>query len=60
HPNIQLVLSDWMMPQLNGIELCYRLKSAEYCRYIFFILLSGRDDKESIVKGITAGEASCV
>lgn len=55
HPNIQLVLSDWMMPELNGIELCYHLKSPQYCRYIFFVLLSGRNDKESIVKGINAG-----
>ncbi|MBL4915000.1 SpoIIE family protein phosphatase [Shewanella schlegeliana] len=55
HPSIQLVLSDWMMPGLNGIELCYRLKSPEYGRYIFFVLLSGRDDKESIVEGINAG-----
>ena len=55
HPNIQLVLSDWMMPELNGIELCYQLKSPEYGRYIFFVLLSGRDDKESIVEGINAG-----
>ncbi|GIU13787.1 hypothetical protein TUM4261_28480 [Shewanella sp. c952] len=55
HPDIQLVLSDWMMPELTGIELCYQLKSPEYDRYIFFVLLSGRDDKESIVEGINAG-----
>ncbi|WOT05047.1 SpoIIE family protein phosphatase [Shewanella youngdeokensis] len=55
HPSIQLVLSDWMMPELNGIELCYRLKNQDYSRYIFFVLLSGRDDKDSIVEGINAG-----
>ena len=55
HPSIQLVLSDWMMPKLNGIELCYQLKSPDYGRYIFFALLSGRDDEESIVEGINAG-----
>ncbi|MGS0675595.1 SpoIIE family protein phosphatase [Shewanella sp. 125m-1] len=55
HPSIQLVLSDWMMPDLNGIELCYHLKSPDYNRYIFFVLLSGRDDQESIVEGINAG-----
>ncbi|GIU18620.1 MULTISPECIES: PP2C family protein-serine/threonine phosphatase [unclassified Shewanella] len=54
-PSIQLVLSDWMMPKLNGIELCYLLKSPDYGRYIFFVLLSGRDDEESIVEGINAG-----
>ncbi|MCL1140592.1 PP2C family protein-serine/threonine phosphatase [Shewanella pneumatophori] len=55
HPSIQLVLSDWMMPELNGIELCFHLKSPDYGRYIFFVLLSGRDDDDSIVEGINAG-----
>ncbi|ABZ78527.1 response regulator receiver modulated serine phosphatase [Shewanella halifaxensis HAW-EB4] len=55
HTSIQLVLSDWMMPGMNGIELCYHLKSPNYGRYIFFVLLSGRDDEESIVEGINAG-----
>ena len=55
YPSIQLVLSDWMMPELNGIELCFHLKSPDYGRYIFFVLLSGRDDDDSIVEGINAG-----
>ncbi|WP_299013169.1 fused response regulator/phosphatase [uncultured Photobacterium sp.] len=53
--NIQFVLSDWMMPGMDGIELCDRLKSGDYSRYIFFVLLSGKDDHESIVRGINAG-----
>ena len=54
-PDIQFVLSDWMMPEMDGIELCSRVKSADYGRYLFFMLLSGKDDKESIVSGINAG-----
>lgn len=54
-PYIQFVLSDWMMPEMNGIELCSRLKSGNYSRYLFFVLLSGKDDQESIVNGINAG-----
>lgn len=55
NPHIQFVLSDWLMPGMNGIDLCQSLKSAHYSRYIFFVLLSGQDDKESIVHGINAG-----
>jgi sigma-B regulation protein RsbU (phosphoserine phosphatase) len=55
YPQIQFVLSDWMMPNMNGIELCRRLKSADYGRYIFFVLLSGKDDQHSIIEGINAG-----
>ncbi|WP_261857133.1 fused response regulator/phosphatase [Photobacterium sanguinicancri] len=54
-PQIQFVLSDWMMPEMDGIELCSRLKSGSYSRYIFFVLLSGKDDQDSIINGINAG-----
>ncbi|WP_425440594.1 response regulator [Photobacterium indicum] len=53
--HIQFVLSDWMMPEMDGIELCARLKSGDYSRYIFFVLLSGKDDQASIINGINAG-----
>lgn len=55
HPHIQFVLSDWMMPNMDGIALCSHLKSANYARYIFFVLLSGKNDQTSIIEGINAG-----
>ncbi|CAH0535172.1 Regulator of RpoS [Vibrio stylophorae] len=55
HPQIQVVLSDWLMPRMDGIALCQRIKNNALGRYIFFILVSGQDDKDSIVMGIDAG-----
>lgn len=53
--DIQFVLSDWMMPGMSGIDLCRTLKSCDYHRYIFFVLLSSKNDQESIINGIDAG-----
>lgn len=53
--SIQFVLSDWMMPGMNGIELCKALKSRDYNRYIFFVLLSSKGDEASKISGIDAG-----
>ncbi|MEF1281817.1 SpoIIE family protein phosphatase [Vibrio fortis] len=53
--DIQLVLSDWMMPGMSGVELCSELKSKNYNRYIFFVLLSSKGDEASIINGIDAG-----
>ncbi|WP_114767040.1 PP2C family protein-serine/threonine phosphatase [Vibrio rhodolitus] len=53
--SIQFVLSDWLMPGMSGIDLCQTLKNREYGRYIFFVLLSSKNDQESIVTGIDAG-----
>lgn len=55
NPHIQFVLSDWIMPEMDGIELCSKLKELEFDRYIFFVLLSGKDDQSSIIDGINAG-----
>jgi sigma-B regulation protein RsbU (phosphoserine phosphatase) len=55
NPQIQFVLSDWIMPEMDGIELCSKLKQIEFDRYIFFVLLSGKDDQLSIINGINAG-----
>ncbi|WP_162046292.1 PP2C family protein-serine/threonine phosphatase [Vibrio taketomensis] len=53
--SIQFVLSDWLMPGMSGIELCQTLKAREFGRYIFFVLLSSKNDQDSIVTGIDAG-----
>ncbi|NOH47418.1 fused response regulator/phosphatase [Vibrio rotiferianus] len=53
--DIQFVLSDLMMPGISGIELCRELKSSAFSRYIFFVLLSSRNDQDSIIKGMDAG-----
>ncbi len=52
---IRLVISDWMMPGLTGPELCSQVRAAEFSSYVYFILLTGREDKTSLVQGMDAG-----
>lgn len=53
--HIQMVISDWVMPGLNGPDLCKRIRSAEFSHYIFIILLTTKDRKSDIIEGINAG-----
>ncbi|MDF2153375.1 SpoIIE family protein phosphatase [Vibrio sp. CAU 1672] len=53
--DIQFVLSDLMMPGISGIELCKQLKSGDFQRYVFFVLLSSRNDQISVIEGIDSG-----
>lgn len=39
----RVVVSDWMMPKLDGLELCRRIRHRTTADYIYFILLTGRD-----------------
>ncbi|QJD30397.1 PP2C family protein-serine/threonine phosphatase [Methylococcus geothermalis] len=51
----ECVISDWNMPYLNGEELCRRVRSLKLPYYVYFILLTGRDDKDSLLQGMEAG-----
>lgn len=51
----RLVISDWMMPEMDGIELCRRVRSEGLQSYVYFILLTARNGIESVVEGLTAG-----
>jgi putative two-component system response regulator len=51
----QLVVSDWRMPRLSGVELCRVVRSGEFARYIYFILLTGQTRPEEIIEGLAAG-----
>jgi len=53
HP--QLVLLDWMMPGMDGVEVCRKLRARSKERSIYVILLTSRDRKEDIVSGLQAG-----
>jgi two-component system phosphate regulon response regulator PhoB len=50
-----LVLLDWMLPKLSGVDLCRQLRSAEQTRAVPVIILTARVDDESIAHGLDAG-----
>jgi sigma-B regulation protein RsbU (phosphoserine phosphatase) len=51
----QCVISDWMMPQLNGLELCQKIRNDGKAGYTYFILLTARTKKEDYLTGMNAG-----
>lgn len=50
-----LVISDWMMPGMDGIEFCRRFKALDTERFGYFILLTSKSDKSEIAQGLDAG-----
>src|SRR5262249_10795760 len=53
--DISLVISDWMMPEMDGLELVRRIRSCPRPGYVFIILLTAKSRKEDIVRGMEAG-----
>jgi diguanylate cyclase (GGDEF)-like protein len=50
-----LIIMDWMMPDLNGTEICRRLRGISLDVYTHIIMLTARKDKASVVEGLDAG-----
>src|SRR5689334_5219033 len=50
-----VVISDWEMPHLDGVELCKRVRSLGLHYYTFFILLSVKTARSDYLKAMEAG-----
>ncbi|HZF16475.1 MAG TPA: diguanylate cyclase [Steroidobacteraceae bacterium] len=50
-----MVLTDWEMPEMDGVALCKAIRTAALEGYVYTILLTARDSKENIVAGLQAG-----
>lgn len=51
----RVVISDWEMPTMDGLELCRRVRGRPAERYTYFILLTGRGGRESFFAAMDAG-----
>jgi len=53
--DVYLVVTDWEMPEMNGIELCRRIRESRAEEYVYIIILTAREDSQDVVEGLEAG-----
>jgi len=51
----QLIVSDWSMPKMDGLDLCRAVRRADCRSYVYFILLTTHDRPEDAITGLGAG-----
>jgi two-component system chemotaxis response regulator CheY len=51
----EVVISDWMMPGMDGPDFCRKVRASAVDPYPYFILLTSLDDREHVVEGMQAG-----
>lgn len=51
----QLIISDWKMPEMDGLELCRALRRTEAGRRMYVIMLTGCEDDADLVQAFKAG-----
>ena len=50
-----LALLDWMMPGMDGIEVCRKVRSENKGEYVYIVLLTAKGNKDDLVRGMEAG-----
>ena len=50
-----VVISDWVMPSMDGAELCRRIRQESDGPYTYFVMLTSLEDKEHVLDGMRAG-----
>ncbi len=51
----QLLILDWMMPAINGVELCRKVREQNRSPYQYILLATAKDAKQDLVRGLEAG-----
>ena len=55
HEDVNVIISDWMMPKMDGLELFRRVRARRRFRYTYEILLTSRSGKQSYLDALDAG-----
>ncbi len=53
--HVDIVITDWMMPGMDGLELCKRIRSADFKNYVYIIILTAQGGKKELIEAIDAG-----
>jgi len=51
----RLAILDWMMPEMDGVEVCSKVRERTDAPYVYILLLSAKSQREDLVKGMESG-----
>lgn len=54
-PEIDILMTDWVMPEMDGVQLCRRARRMDRLRYLPIILLTSRSGKGDLIQGLNSG-----
>ena len=56
----QIAILDWMMPEMDGLQLTRKIRSQKLPRYIFIIMVTAKNRKQDIIEGMFGGADDCL
>lgn len=52
---VDIVVTDWLMPVMDGLELCRQIRAIKTPNYVYLIIISAQDTRKDIVKALSSG-----
>ena len=52
---VPVAILDWLMPQMNGVDLCRKIRSEKTLPYVYLILLTSKDHRHERLQGLRSG-----
>ena len=52
--HIYFVMLDWLMPKMNGMELCKKIRNVDVSHYVYIVLVSAKSEKKDVVAAFEA------
>jgi response regulator RpfG family c-di-GMP phosphodiesterase len=53
--HVDIIVSDWLMPEMNGLDMCKQVRALNLKRYVYIILISAQDTRMDVVRGLKGG-----
>lgn len=53
--NTSFVITDWIMPEMDGPELCKKIRNADLGHYVYIVILTSKEEKSEMIEGLEAG-----
>lgn len=51
----RMVITDWSMPEMDGLELCRQIRETQCSGYVYIIILTSHRESQDLVEGLSAG-----
>ncbi len=55
HFQPSIVLTDWNMPHLSGLDLCREIRDKHPTPYVYMLVVTSREDREDVIQAVDAG-----
>ncbi len=52
---LNMLITDWVMPEMDGLELCQRVRDLKLNYYVYIIMITANDRRNEAIKGLEAG-----